>query len=327
MIKSNQTSQPNLSNQFQSPTMSLFESARNSLGRMTRKKQWEGTTVNLFLKPSVVSGVAQVSMVPTKDYIRPGKKLSPTKTEALTQFVDTRLEMTKTDMDARSRCSRRGICCEGMQKQDADYKGSLDTHFRKSGIMVLLIPKSDSELESYCECDIHIITGIGLLVKDIAIRTQLSKDGSTCVSKFLTKTPLESFKSHPDPITFPSLPPKRVEAYNRLLERINNEVQSIVTKYHEGNQHSLTDRKKGDNACESEVWAMMNEKFPRLEHFFSLPNHEDPPISTWGDRATKTYHYRPFNFEAGKHYMPNPRGQNVEPLHYRLDDVGRSIMS
>jgi len=294
---------------------------------MTSKKQRAGTTVNLFLKPSVVSGVAQVSMVPTEDYIRPGTKLSLKKTEALNGFVDKRLAMTKTDMDARSPCNKRGICREGMQKQYADYRGSLDTHFGNSGIMVLLIPKSDPELESYCECDIHIITGIDLLVKDIAIRTQLSKDGSTCVSKFLTKTPLESFKPHPNRITFPSLPPKRVEAYNRLLEKINNEVQTIVTKYHEGSQHSLTDLKNGDNACESEVRAMMNEKFPHLEHFFSLPNHEDPPTSTWGDCAAKTHHYRPFNFEAGKHYMPNPIGQNVEPLHFRLDDDGRSVMS
>jgi hypothetical protein len=116
-------------------------------------------------------------------YINSGKNLSASRMDALTRFVDGRLAMTKTDMDARSLCSRRGICSKGMQKQYTNYKESLDTHFGKSGIKVSLIFKFNRGLEEYCECDNHI-TGLDLSVKSLAIGTQLSADGNTCFSKY-----------------------------------------------------------------------------------------------------------------------------------------------
>ena len=303
--------------------MSLFESPRNSLGIMTSKKQRAGTTVNLFLKPSIVSGVAQVSMVPTEDYIMPGTKLSLKKTNALTQFVDKRLAMTKTDMDARSPCNKRGICSEGMQKQYADYKEALHTHFGNSGITVSLILTYNPALNDYCECKDHIITGLDLRLKGIAIGTKLSKDGSTCISRYYTKTSLESHKSRPDTITIPSLSLSQVGGYNRLLEQVNNEVQSIVTKHHDGDQESLVDLKKRA----SEIQQTMSAKFPGLEYFFSPPTHKYPREPTRPSRecATESWYYRPFKVKRGTAPGAYAGAQVVETVSDRKHDQERSV--
>jgi hypothetical protein len=305
--------------------MSLFESARNLLDKMTGKKAWKGATVQLNLEPSVVSSVAQVSLVPSGKYITPGKKLSASRTNSLTRFVDERLAMAKTNMDARSLCRRRGICSESMRKQYADYKESLNTHFGKSGIKVSLILEFNRGLEEYCECDNHIITGLDLSVKSLAIGTQLSADGNTCFSKYLTKTRRDSRPFAP---TYPSLSPARVKAYERFLEQVNREIKTIVTRYHQGDQGSLM-RKKRDKSCEREVQEMMDSKFPRLEHFFSPQTYESPrkPTPSWRDYATGRWHYRPFDFEPGKLFMSDRRAQVVEPLTVRLDDEGRSVES
>ena len=300
----------NLSNQLQLAPISLLNSACSSLEKIAGRKAWKGTTVDLSLKPSVVSDVAQVSMVPTENYIRPRKKLSPTKTNALTRFVDKGLAMTERDMDARLPCSKGGICSEGMQKQYADYRASLNTHFGKSGINVSLILTYNPALDKYCECKDHTITGSTLRSKGIAIGTKLSKDGSTCVSRYYTKTPLESLNSRPDAITIPSLSSAQVGGYNRLLEQVNNEVQSIVTKHHEGDQESLMDLKKRA----SEIQQTMSAKFPGLEYFFSRPTHE-------------SWLYSPFKVKLGTAPRANAGAQVVKTLDERLDSGGQSVRS
>jgi hypothetical protein len=72
---------------FQLAPMPLRKSARNSLEKIVGKKPWEATTVNLNLEPSVVSCVAQMSLVPTENHITPAKSLKHSAMTALTNSV------------------------------------------------------------------------------------------------------------------------------------------------------------------------------------------------------------------------------------------------
>ena len=291
------------------------------LSRDRAQDRYAGVNINITLwskitnddKPEIVSNFE----VTYSDKFSCTRRLAKEKL-GLANYIKEGWAKTERAMEARTDVTTRSNCSLSMKLHQEAYEMCLSKHLAGSGITVTTSAKLAPELDSYCQCPSHTITGSDLARRGVGIMTQtFGKKGELCASRFMDITrlplPLE------DQIDLTSagdwFDSDRVAARQRYLDKCNTAIQGIVCKYAESGLGDDNDLQAKSHDCATAIRTMLaaDSSFAGLPHVFDQPRFDKERLKpNWRTLKTNKEYMTPYGDESRVSWMPDGDLENSE---------------
>lgn len=271
--------------------MPSLKDARKSLrSTLSSKNPYEGATIVTQFEVTFEGDVprlfakAHVSRSPELE-----KRLTKRSAKQLDTLAMNAVEQSETDLNLMEVCDRSWICSKSRATFGSHYDARMNVNVEGSGIKISTQASSGPELDKFCHCPSHHVTGRSLCDAGYAVVTkQVPGDRSLTFfqSKCYRRMPTETASIEDAP---PELPPTKRENIDRFLKTLDVEMANTV------NTLSIADHFEwlkflghgslSNNVYENAINAFtMEEPYRSMDHIILNP--EDRIDAQIGDEWT-----------------------------------------